>query len=80
MPSWAVKHAGAPEEVWLDIKSEEDSEIMQYDVIWVNKTPTRLPEVGGFRLPQRSCGVEAMVARAGDNWHTRHIAASTMER
>ena len=80
MPSWAVKHAGAPEEVWLDIKSEEDSEMLQYDVIWVNKTPTRLPEVGGFTLPQRSGGVEAMVARAGHNRHTRQRAAPNMQK
>ena len=53
MPAWAIKHAGAPEEVWLDIRSEEESEVLQYDVIWVNKTPTRLPVVRGFILLQR---------------------------
>ena len=65
MPDWAVKHAGAPEEVWLDIRSEEDSEMLRYDVIWVNKTPTRLPEVENFILLQRFCGVAPMVVCAG---------------
>ena len=54
--------------------------MLQYDVIWVNKTPTRLPEVGGLTLPQRPYGVEVMVARAGHNRHTRQTAASTMQR
>jgi len=45
LPRWAVKEAGAPEEVWLDIQSEADSDVLKYDVIWVNKTATRLPEV-----------------------------------
>ncbi|CAL5224396.1 g7077 [Coccomyxa viridis] len=44
MPRWAVREAGAPEEVWLDIRSDADSDVLNYDVIWVNKTATRLPE------------------------------------
>ena len=45
MPRWAVRDAGAPKEVWLDIRSDADSDVLHYDVIWVNKTATRLPEV-----------------------------------
>jgi len=45
LPQWAVAQAGAPVEVWLDIQSAADSDHLTYDVIWVNKTATRLPEV-----------------------------------
>ena len=45
MPEWAVEEAGAPAEVWLDIRSRNASDELAYDVIWVNKTATRLPEV-----------------------------------
>lgn len=45
MPSWAVEEAGAPAEVWVDIQAPQDSDSLYLDVIWVNKTATRLPEV-----------------------------------
>lgn len=45
MPRWAVREAGAPAEVWVDIQAPEDSDSLYLDVIWVNKTATRLPEV-----------------------------------
>ena len=45
MPSWAVREAGAPAEVWVDIQAPEVSDSLYLDVIWVNKTATRLPEV-----------------------------------
>ena len=45
MPAWAIEEAGAPAEVWLDIQSPEDTDSLLLDVIWVNKTATRLPEV-----------------------------------
>ena len=45
LPEWAVADAGAPAEVWLDMRSGSGSEELAYDVIWVNKTATRLPEV-----------------------------------
>ena len=45
MPAWAVQEAGAPSEVWLDIQAPEDTDSLLLDVIWVNKTATRLPEV-----------------------------------
>lgn len=44
MPAWAVQDAGAPAEVWLDIQAPEDTDSLLLDVIWVNKTATRLPE------------------------------------
>ncbi|KAL3138964.1 hypothetical protein ABBQ32_005773 [Trebouxia sp. C0010 RCD-2024] len=44
MPSWAVQEAGAPAEVWVDIQAPEDADSLYLDVIWVNKTATRLPE------------------------------------
>ncbi|KAL0047364.1 hypothetical protein WJX82_001496 [Trebouxia sp. C0006] len=44
MPAWAVQEAGAPAEVWLDIQAPEDTDSLLLDVIWVNKTATRLPE------------------------------------
>ena len=45
MPEWAVAEAGAPSEVWLDIQAPEDTDSLYLDVVWVNKTATRLPEV-----------------------------------
>jgi hypothetical protein len=42
---WAVKHAGAPETVWLDIRSRADDPDLHIDLLLVNKTATRLPEV-----------------------------------
>lgn len=48
LPAPAVRHAGAPKEVWLDIRSDADSNTLHYDVIWISKTATRLPEVGCF--------------------------------
>ena len=47
LPEWAVREAGAPAELWTEIISPPYSDNLFYDVIWVKKTPTRLPEVGG---------------------------------
>ncbi len=47
-PEWAVAEAGAPAEVWLDIRAGNASAELAYDVIWVNKTATRLPEARAF--------------------------------
>ena len=57
MPSWAVREAGAPAEVWMDIQAPEDSDSLYLDVIWVNKTATRLPEVTqwAWGLPVSAC-------------------------
>eukprot|EP00884_Botryococcus_braunii_P018962 jgi/Botrbrau1/574/Bobra.0010s0040.1 len=41
---WAVKHVGAPQAVWLDIRSKENDRDLYIDVILANKTATRLPE------------------------------------
>ena len=39
--------------------------MLQYDVIWVNKTPTRLPEVGNLTMLQQFYGIAPMVVCAG---------------
>ena len=52
MAAWAVAEAGAPAEVWLDIRSTRGSDELQYDVIWVNKTATRLPEARRHTTPE----------------------------
>ena len=52
LPKWAVEEAGAPREVWTQILSPPDTANLYYDVIWVNKTPTRLPEVSQRILHQ----------------------------
>ena len=46
LPEWAVREAGAPAELWTEIISPPYSDNLFYDVIWVDKTPTRLSEVG----------------------------------
>ena len=56
MPSWAVQEAGAPAEVWVDIQAPEDSDSLYLDVIWVNKTATRLPEVSQLAWGCQVCG------------------------
>ncbi len=48
LPQWSVREAGAPRELWTEIVSPPYSDNLFYDVIWVNKTPTRLPEVMFF--------------------------------
>ena len=45
LPEWTVREAGAPKELWTEIISPPYSDNLFYDVIWVDKTPTRLPEV-----------------------------------
>ena len=84
LPSWAVMHAGAPDEVWLDIRSEEDSEMLQYDVIWVNKTPTRLPEARDFVplqsrhcvAPMVGCAGQEAQQKSGSFYHLESVALS----
>ncbi len=39
--------AGAPAEVWLEVASPPGDGRLLLDVVWVNKTATRLPEVRG---------------------------------
>ena len=45
MPLRLAEAAGGPTEVWLDIASQTGDDRLLYDVLWVNKTATRLPEV-----------------------------------
>ncbi|KAK9821791.1 hypothetical protein WJX81_004092 [Elliptochloris bilobata] len=44
MPLELTESAGGPAEVWLDIASLAGDDRLLYDVLWVNKTATRLPE------------------------------------
>ena len=61
------EEAGAPAEVWTEVVSPAGSANLYYDVTWVNKTATRLPEVRRglwhtWRLgPHRSDGLVAGV-------------------
>ncbi len=43
-PAAAVEEAGAPQAIWTEIRSPADSQALFVDVIWENKTATRLPE------------------------------------
>ena len=45
LPPELARSAGGPAEVWLDIASPAGDNRLLYDVLWVNKTATRLPEV-----------------------------------
>lgn len=45
MPLELASSAGGPAEVWLDIASPAGDDRLLFDVLWVNKTATRLPEV-----------------------------------
>lgn len=45
MPLELAHSTGGPVEVWLDIASPAGDDRLLYDVLWVNKTATRLPEV-----------------------------------
>lgn len=39
-----VQHAGAPQKVWLEIRSPADSDDLFVEVVWVDKAATRMPE------------------------------------
>lgn len=45
LPQELVTHVGAPAQVWQWFKSPSSSDSLLYNVLWVNKTATRLPEV-----------------------------------
>ncbi len=49
MPADLVANAGAPAEIWYHIQSPASDDRLFFDVLWVNKTATRLPEVGLLR-------------------------------
>ena len=53
LPSNLTEHYGAPAQIWFYISSPAASDRLLYDVLWVNKTATRLPEA---RLAPRSRG------------------------
>lgn len=44
LPQTSVLRAGAPATLYLEYRSPSDSETLQVNLIWENKTPTRLPE------------------------------------
>lgn len=45
MPADLVQNAGAPAQVWYHIQSPAADDRIFFDVLWVNKTATRLAEV-----------------------------------
>ena len=45
MADWAHQDAGSPAEIWTEIRSPPNDTRLYYDVLWTDKTPTRLPEV-----------------------------------
>ncbi len=40
-----VQYYGAPEEVWYSFTSPGEDDRLLMEILWVNKTATRLPEV-----------------------------------
>lgn len=44
-PAAVVSLAGAPQALWTEIRSPANSPDLHIDVVWENKTATRLPEV-----------------------------------
>lgn len=46
LPEALVTDVGAPAQMWQWFKSPAADDRLFYDVRWVNKTATRLPEVG----------------------------------
>ncbi len=51
MPQEQVQYYGAPAQVWYNIRSPGEDDALLVDILWVNKTATRLPEV------RKSCSV-----------------------
>ena len=45
MPQELVQYYGAPAQVWYNIRSPGEDDTLLMDILWVNKTATRLPEV-----------------------------------
>jgi hypothetical protein len=45
LPTWTVVDAGAPRKIWLELESRAEDPRLFVNVVWINKTPTRLPEV-----------------------------------
>ncbi|CAL5218578.1 g272 [Coccomyxa viridis] len=44
MPQELVQYYGAPAQVWYNIRSPGEDDTLLMDILWVNKTATRLPE------------------------------------
>jgi hypothetical protein len=45
LPQDLVTNVGAPAQIWQWFKSPADDDRLFYNVLWVNKTATRMPEV-----------------------------------
>ena len=45
MPQEQVQFYGAPAQVWYTLRSAGEDDALLMDILWVNKTATRLPEV-----------------------------------
>lgn len=48
MPQEQVQFYGAPAQVWYTVRSAGEDDALLMDVLWVNKTATRLPEVSSL--------------------------------
>jgi hypothetical protein len=73
LPSALHELAGSPAEVWLEVASPPGDVRLLLDIVWVNKTATRLPEVRG----QAGCGGFCLVAAAA---HRQRAADSPVVR
>eukprot|EP00884_Botryococcus_braunii_P006942 jgi/Botrbrau1/16249/Bobra.0066s0034.1 len=50
LPTWMIVDAGAPRHIWLEIQSKSDDPRLYVDVVWIDKTPTRLPEALWYKF------------------------------
>ena len=50
MPQEQVQFYGTPAQVWYNIRSPGEDDTLLVDILWVNKTATRLPEVSALLL------------------------------
>ena len=57
LPQDLVTNVGAPAQIWQWFKSPADDDRLFYNVLWVNKTATRMPEVGSSHQqdPKSAC-------------------------
>lgn len=62
-PEEVVQQAGAPAAIWTELRSPAGSSDLFVDVIWENKTATRLPETLWVRCAHVQHGLSA---------HSRH--------
>ncbi|KDD76566.1 hypothetical protein H632_c180p1, partial [Helicosporidium sp. ATCC 50920] len=58
-PDWVVDNAGAPAALWTEISAPSDSRSLSLDVVWEDKTATRLPEALWWRWTPAKKAVDA---------------------